>query len=40
MEAKSSNSLYQLQPKFLVTNFNFDAMASTVTQSPGLPRIP
>ena len=33
MEAKSSNSLYQLQPKFLVTNFNFDAMASTVTQS-------
>ena len=33
MEAKNSNSLYQLQPKFLVTNFNFEAMAATVTQS-------
>ena len=33
MEAKNSNSLYQLQPKFLVTNFNFDAMAATVTHS-------
>ncbi len=33
MEAKNSNSLYQLQPKFLVTNFNFEAMAATVTHS-------
>lgn len=28
-----NNIIYQLQPKYLVTNFNFDAMAATVTQS-------
>lgn len=33
MEEKNNNTVYQLQPKLLVTNFNFDAMAATVTQS-------
>lgn len=33
MGTKNNSMIYQLQPKFMVTNFNFDAMAATVTQS-------
>ena len=33
MEAVNNRTIYQLQPKYMITNFNFDAMAATVTQS-------